>query len=132
MAFREHIAEVLLLASTTTGDNGNGQRVGQLAQRLVGIAVLCSIVVHRGKQYLSGTTLLSFTGPLEKTSLCALATTLQVTVPAVFIQTGIDGDNTYLATKTVGNLVDEFGATDGSRINAHLIGSCIEQSFYIL
>ena len=65
MTLCEDVAEMLLAASTTAGDDGYGERIGQFPKGLVGIAVLCTVVVHARKENLAGTALLSLTSPLE-------------------------------------------------------------------
>ena len=122
---------MLLTACTTAGDDGDGEVVGQLAQCLVGIALFHTVVVHRGEEYLTGTALLSLMSPLEESTLGTLTTTFQVTMPAVFIQTGVDGTDTHLRAETTGDLADQFRSADGGRVYTHLVGTGIEQPFYI-
>ena len=69
--------------------------------------------------------------PLEESSFRTLSATFQVTMPTIGIKPGIDGTYTHLRAEAIGNLVDEFGATDGGRVHTHLVGSGIEQSLHI-
>ena len=125
VAIEEGVAEVLLTACTATGDDGDGEVVGEFAQGLVGIAFLHAVVVHRGEEDFSSATLLSLVGPLEESSLGTFAATLEIAVPAIFVETGIDGADAHLGAETAGNLVDEFRMADGSAVDAYLVGSSI-------
>ena len=84
-------------------------------------------MVHRREEYLSGSTILCLTGPLKESALRPLTTALQITVPAVFVQPGVDGTDTHLRAEAGGDLVDQFRPADGGRVHAHLVGAGIEQ-----
>ena len=131
MTIDKGVAEMLALTGTTAGDDGYREVVGQLAQSLVGITVLHTIVIHTGKQYLACTTLLGLVCPFKQTALSTLASTFQVAMPSIRIESRIDGHYAYLRTKATGNLVNQFGAADGSAVHAHLISSGIQQALYI-
>ena len=131
VAFDKGITEMLLASGTSAGDDGDGEIVGELAQSLVGIAVLRSVVVHRGEEYLTGTTLLGLVGPFKQTSFRTFAPTLEVAMPAVGVETGINGADTNLRTETTCNLVDEFGTTDGGAVDADLVGTGKEQPLHV-
>ena len=104
---------MLLASRTTTGDDGYRQVVGQFAQCLIGIALLHSVMIHRGEEYLACSTFLSLVSPLEETSFGTFTTSLEITVPAILVITGIDGNDTYLGTETRGYLIDKLRITDG-------------------
>ena len=127
VTFDESVAEVLLASGTATGDDGYRQVVGQLAQSLVGIAVLRAVVVHRREEYLAGTALLCLLRPFEEPALRTLTTALQVAMPAVLVEAGVDGYHTDLRTEPVGDLVDKLRAADGSAVDAYLVCTGIEQ-----
>ena len=96
MTLDEGVAEMLLAPGSAAGDDGDREVVGQFTQGLVGVAVLRTVVIHRGEEDLAGTTLLSLVGPFKQASFRALATAFQITVPTVFVKTGINGADTDL------------------------------------
>ena len=123
---------MLFLSCTATGDDRDHQVVSQSCQCLVGIAFLHAIVIHTGKQDLSRTAFLGFMSPFKESAFHTFPTAFHIAVPAVGIEAGIDGTDTYLRTKLTGDLIDELRSADGSRVHAHLISSRMEQSFHIL
>ena len=131
VAFDKGITEMLLASGTAAGDDGDGEIVGELAQGFVGIAVLRAVVVHGGEEYLTGTTLLGFVGPFEESTFRTFAPSLEITVPAVGVETGINGADTNLRTETTRDLVDEFGTTDGGTVDADLVGTGKEQPLHV-
>lgn len=92
----EGITEMLLLTCTTTCDDRDLQVVCQLCQCLVGIARLHTIVIHTGKQDLPGTSFLSLVCPLKESAFHTLPSAFHIAMPAVRVEAGIDGANTYL------------------------------------
>ena len=113
MTFDEGIAEVLLTTRTAAGDDGDGKGVGQFAQCFVGIALLHTVVVHRREEYLARSTILRLTRPLKESALRPLTTAFQITVPTVFVQSGVDGTYAHLRAEAGGDLIDQFRSADG-------------------
>ena len=52
-------------------------------------------------------------------------------MPAILIQAGIDGYHTDLTTESGCHLFDKLRTTDGCTIDAHLVGTGIEHTFYV-
>ena len=92
----ESIAEVFHRAGSTTCDDGYGELVGETGESLVGIAVLHTVVIHAGEENLACSALLHFACPFEEPALHPLATAFHVAMPAVGIETGVDGAYAYL------------------------------------
>ena len=113
MPQKERIPEMLLATCTTTGDDRYREIISKFAQSLIGIALLHSVMIHRSKEYLSCSTFLSLVSPFEETSFGTFTTSLEITVPAILVITGIDGNDTYLGTETRGYLIDKLRITDG-------------------
>ena len=88
------ITEMLLLTSSSAGDNGYIQVVGQSCQCFVGIALLHTVVIHTGKQNFSRTTFLGFMGPFKESAFHTLPAAFHIAVPAVGIEAGVDGTDT--------------------------------------
>ena len=88
-------------------------------------------MVHRGEENLTCSALLSLLGPFEESALRSLTSALQIAMPPVGVQSGVDGTDAYLTAETGSNLVDEFRTTDGGAVDAYLVGTCIEQSFHV-
>lgn len=95
----EGVAEMVHLSCSTTGNDGDGQVVGQLCECLVGKALLHSVVVHGCEQDFSGTTFLNLMGPVKKPEFLTLASSLGVTMPAIGVLTGINSAYYYLGTE---------------------------------
>ena len=118
---------MLFPSGASRGNDGDAQRLRQLCQGFVGIAVLHAVVIHRGEQNLSGTTLLHLLCPIEKSEFHTLASALHIAMPPVVVEPCINGTDAHLRAKAAGNLVDELWAAYGCRIDAHLVGTGIEQ-----
>ena len=52
-------------------------------------------------------------------------------MPAVVVQSGVNGAHTNLRTEAVGNLVYQFRTADGGAVDAHLVGAGIEQTLHV-
>ena len=123
---------MLHLAGTTRSDDRNTYFFGKTGEGFVGESLFYTVVIHTGEENLTCTTVGHFLCPVEQAQFYSLSSAFHVAMPAVWIEAGINGAYTDLRTVMVGNLVDELGMSDGSTVDAYLVGSCIEESFHVL
>ena len=70
-------------------------------------------------------------GPFKQATFRSLASTFQVAMPAISIQSGIDSHHTHLRTETVGYLFYQMRIAQGGTIDAHLVCTGIQHAFYV-
>ena len=66
MSEGKDVAEVLHLASTAAGDDGDGEFRCKAVEGFAGKALFHAIVVHAGEEYLAGSPVVHFLCPLEE------------------------------------------------------------------
>ena len=124
----ENIEEVLLLSGTATGNDRDREEIMEARERLVGKALLRTVMVHAGEEDLPCPTILCLTGPLEELTLGTFTSTFDIAVPAIGIVTGIDGADTDLRAILRGYLLDELRPAQGSTVDTDLVGTSIQET----
>ena len=79
------------LAGSTRCNDRNAYFLCKAGEGFIGKALLHAIVVHTREENLAGTTVGNFSSPIKQTEFYSLSSALHVAMPAVGIETGIDG-----------------------------------------
>ena len=93
MTQEECVAKMLPGTGSTAGNDRDGQHIGQTGKCLVGIALLHPVMVHTGKEYFAGTTLLGFVCPFKEVVVGTLTAALQIAIPRRFTIYGFTINN---------------------------------------
>ena len=128
MTQAESIGKVFLGAGATAGNDRDAQFIGKAGESFVREALLHAIVVHAGKENLTGTTVCHLASPVEERALHADTTAIHIAVPAISIAAGINSRHANLGTKVAGNLIHQLGVADSGRVQAHLVGTGFQQA----
>lgn len=77
-------------------DNRNGEYVGQMCQRFIGISGFYTVMVHACEKYFSGSPFACFLGPVKQILFCFQTSSVKIAFPYAVCFFGVNGDNTYL------------------------------------
>ena len=132
MSQREDIPEILLASCSARGYDRDGQGVGKACKCLVGKAMLYAVVVHAGEENLARTALVNLMCPFEESPVRRNATSVEVAMPSVGIELGINGHHTYLAAEMGCYLVYECRTAQSRTINADLVCSGKQHPLYVM
>ena len=129
--YAESIVEVLHVARSSTCYNGYWQR-RQLRKRPVGIAGFHSVVIHAGEKYFASSSVGHLSSPIEQTAFGALSSTLYIAIPfAISLLAFVNSTYAHLRTELRRYFVYKLRVAYCSRVDAHLVGSCIQQTLNI-
>lgn len=131
MPYGEGIAEMFHSSGTAAGYDGDGQVVGKVCQGFVGEAFLHTVVVHGGEQYFACSPLLCLVRPVKQPQFLSLASSFGIAVPSIAVQSRVYGAYYYLRPEMACYFVYERRRVDGSRIDAYLVGTGIQQPIHI-
>ena len=131
LTYAESIIEVLHVACSTTCYYWYWQR-RQLRKRLVGIAGLHSVVIHTGEEYFASPSVGHFCSPVKQAMVGTLSPTLYIAIPfAIGLLACVNSTYAHLRTELRRYFIYQLRVAYGSRVDARLVGSCIQQSLYI-
>ncbi len=125
----EGVVDVVNGARAAACNHGDGKGIGDGAGEFEVVARLRAVAVHRGEQDFARTARFGFARPRDGTFAGRGAPAMQEDLP-VFLAAplGVYGDDHTLHAKAFGARFDEFGRSEGARVDEHFVGACREDS----
>src|ERR671937_2896826 len=123
MPVGQNVRQVLWMAGTTGGDDGDADRVRHCTGERDVIAASRSIGVDAREQDLAGTAAFGFSRPGHGIEIGRLPSTVRVYLPSAVVAPGVDGDHDALRSEDASSVGDQFGALHGGGLDRDLVGA---------
>ncbi len=132
MALQYTVGQMLQIADSAAGDNGNADGLGHGGSKLNIKPAFRAVAVYAGEQYLAGTQRLHLDRPIDRVESCRDASAMRIDLPvAAPVVFGIYRHDDALRTEPRRGVSNETRIGHRRGVNTDLVGARIEQATHI-